>query len=211
MRLLRFFIPLSLLILALSSSAFARDSLELTMDFSTARTFEDANSFIRSTGSSLQMHTTLSNLLLYSHFYLPKNAMFRNRFFLEGEVTEVLDHGISGISLGNKVLDLGFYIFKRDRVGYARIAKADRSTTSYIIEKKITYPSTPFSLSIAYDVEAGVFIGSINGSEVLSLTSRTFPSLTNISSVSSVSAFGGSQYDQNRGSVVFSHLNLSAE
>jgi len=210
----KFFAGLALGALALMlvvGGAWARDNLSLTFDLAALDRRETNDVRLAWTGSEFRMEALRGDLLWFQYFSLPKNAAFRNSFSLEAEVSSVQDRGVAGIALGNRRIDLVFYVYLHDRHGYARIATADSSQAHFISEKTFSYPSTPFTLGVVYDVDGGVFTGYVNGQSVLSISSTSYPRLTQISSVNSVALVGGSRHDQPSGVVGFRSFSLEAE
>jgi len=210
----KFFAGLALGALALMlvvGGAWARDNLSLTFDLAALDRQETKDMRLAWTGGEFRMEALRENLLWFQYFSLPKNAAFRNNFSLEAEVSSVQDRGVAGIALGNRRIDLVFYVYLHDRHGYARIATADSSQAHFISEKTFSYPSTPFTLGVVYDVDGGVFTGYVNGQSVLSISSTSYPRLTQISSVNSVALVGGSRHDQPSGVVGFRSFSLEAE
>lgn len=198
-------------VLLAGGGALARENLSLTFDLSALESRETDQVRLSWTGQEFRMEALRENFLWFQYFDLPKNAAFRNRFSLEANVTSTRDHGVAGLALGNREVDLAFYIYVHDRKGYARISTADSSQTNFVTEKAFSYPSVPFTLGITYDIGQGVFSGSVNGSAVVSLSASAFPRLTRISSVTSVALVGGSRFDQPSGAVGFGSLSLEAE
>ncbi len=194
-----------------AENALARENLSLTFDLAALETRETDQVRLGWTGDEFRMEAFRENLLWFQYFTLPKNAAFRHRFSLETEVSWVKDHGVAGLALGNREVDLAFYVYVHNHRGYARIATADSIQTNYVVEKTLSYPSVPFTLGIVYDVAQRTFSGLVNGHAVVSLSASAFPRLTRISSVTAVALVGGSRFDQTSGAAGFRSFALEAE